>query len=84
MQGDWGLNKGDFASKTDALGSVARRSGETNYTKDLADGRIHGARRDCESSRNSTLIVVTYSRLRPDVVLRTAWLCAGEGAVSGQ
>ena len=45
-QGDWGLNKGDFVSKTDALGSVARQSGESSDTKDLTAGRIHGASRD--------------------------------------
>ena len=53
-QGDWGLNKGDFVSKTDALGSVARQSGESSDTKDLTAGRIHGASRDGKSGRNIT------------------------------
>ena len=54
-QGDWGLNKGDFVSKTDALGSVARLSGESSDTKDLTAGRIHGASRDGKSGRNNGL-----------------------------
>ena len=67
-QGDRVLNKGDFASKTDALGSVARQSGETSHTKDLAAGRAHGARRDGKSGRKCVL------RLGSGLVF-AAWIC---------
>ena len=49
------MNKGGFASNTDALGSGDRQSEETSDTKDLADERILSLRRDCKSGRNNGL-----------------------------
>ena len=55
MQGDRGLNKGDFASMTDALGSDARQSRNLSHIKDLKSGRIRGARRDSKEDRGTIL-----------------------------